>query len=1706
MVKKENSSYVGNSLLQTASNKRLGAGRFALLALKGNPKPPVKKVKVPLPHVTKKGITNVDATDDRSKISDMTISVGESSLLSRPALIKEVHVDDNIDVESSVLDMSMNSGVNSADFSLTRAYIPKTGPASSGLQQKRSTRNPFSNIGTSVKTPVQPFSNVTTAYQNHPSNKTVSQSLSHPKGAITKRSMTLNKGIVFSAPSPMTLNRFEVQLTREHNAPESKEYLEQQELKKKEKQKQLEKEHMKQAKMAVKEELKREFQREQGEGFEAQLEDNFEENGGLKKKSLVKKILGKIRPMSPKKKQQKQKQGETLDLQQDVATLDKESATAMVRQALLVSKQKMGLGAGTPDHPIAVASPQNTRSIPNAFVPGAGGAAAAVAAAVATADLEVDPTSVPFPVNEILMQQKQDSISDLDASFRQAPVMEIMMGSRDPQSRDDESVSTLGTPRVFQKLDSLLREPHPDPPAIEPVESLPPPPMVLSQDANPLIDQLESTEKSEGTAAVENRAAFCTACFMDPPKSSRTHISTLPVVTIDPKLLPIETEAQAKKTQESDSKIVAKVDEIGEEGVEARLEIDVSHSNKDFLLGERPMFDEIQVSSPRTDASHTGETHKSAFSLALDQAIREANAQPNGESIALFPDVHLQTALSPIEEVEEIGSPKSPQSPSEKEETGDNWSDIEKKDRDPFVIDLTNEFVEQRTPRMNEETANFESLMEIAASRLEGADDRYAVENEEDRYTSTNPFEDTSSKRRTLRLESPKQIIVGRLVDASTKGNAPVVQGIEVSSAGTRAPYDLVTPKTSGGNKTPLFDLNNTASSVSTGNFEIYEDDGGEMVICSDDPNKLPKSPPRNFVSQPEPSNLEETFSEGLFDLLPSDECSAKKDKLFSQPSAEELQDSHEGQPCDSAERKELPSPGIDGREQENQKNEDASEFAHNEPQGAPSEKNGDMLDHVFEYSTIVFCGKSPGRTTHAIKSTAPCTGNSKSNSVKTHQMNQKAGVLCGRGPLFFSRGANIEEKKDVTPVPDAVTPLPDAEAGIANELLETRSPVNSSASPKKHSTLDQENDFEEEIINVEPDHLQNNRTIDQGRLLLDHDDAYWDTLSTIASTTKDKSSSDSEKYMYEAVIPGPIPIEITTMASKDIEVKPNAGWNAGSATLASNNIRKIMDEGPVTTDFQTPRSSHNPKRDNTGTHGVNNANSPRLSRTGSIISGDDEIQLPPPHGSHAGEEGTGSKKSRVANLIAVFESTSSTESGTGTISTKETPGENTSTEGSGLLQAVTRSESGDKETPPEALNSQTFPETKMEDNQAILKSKANDKPCPEMLMESSRKSKQSQKSNRSVSWGFEEIYEARENIRQIFQPKLEDLQEDKSENDSFPNVQDPGDRAVLSAIAAAAAGSAVSKGLNENGGQRANRQEQLSETEEQNLFARTLELSRGLFGSLTTQDLKGEDEEVVRSLFSFGSPFPPQRTGVNEGDNQAAALQSPTSIKSGNGESVHTPIDVENFYDDMNHSALVPKELQLQMLTQTVDSQGVENSRSVSNQNYSPGSNRSPLVRSKIDILREQRTRALERFQLAKPPAPAIGSYQSTASRNVRDRDRLKFYSPSQDHLRATIATKEGSTARQTQRPHSTGRLFTNRESLEERDNDVLSTASSSSSAPSRKARELRLQLDEALKASKKIRASQEQLGTELRSFKSRYYRKNDEIEDHALQAIAGP
>ena len=183
-------------------------------------------------------------------------------------MVKEIKVGD-IEVESSILGMSVVSGSSSA-FSITRAF--------NGKDNVRSRSIP--SVGKAVKTNPQP--------------KAFKSPI--PKGTkpVRKKEMEIQKGLKISAPSPMSLDRVQVQMGQEKVVPESKEY---QELQADEERQRLiaqQKLELERKKQEIKEEVKREVKKEQGEGFEAQLEDFTTDVQVGKKKSLVRKILGKI--------------------------------------------------------------------------------------------------------------------------------------------------------------------------------------------------------------------------------------------------------------------------------------------------------------------------------------------------------------------------------------------------------------------------------------------------------------------------------------------------------------------------------------------------------------------------------------------------------------------------------------------------------------------------------------------------------------------------------------------------------------------------------------------------------------------------------------------------------------------------------------------------------------------------------------------------------------------------------------------------------------------------------------------------------------------------------------------------------------------------------------------------------------------------------------------------------------------------------------------------------------------------------------------------------------------------------------------------------------------------------------------------------------------------------------------------------------------
>ena len=223
MARKENHPYAGNkSLLQTARSKTFGAGKFVLLSRHNNPKAPVKKVNVP---ILRPGINGRrDKTfDESSKVSDITASIEEEPRPYRLPPTSKITGSGNAASNNQTIHNNQDEGFNN--------------PMRTALKR------PLILAGGKRKTLVA-----------------VSDK--------DKKTIDISKGLKFSAPAPMTLNRCEPQPLQEKTTPESKEYLKMQAQKQREEQKKIEAEHIAEAKLVIEERLKQEFELEkEGAGF-----------------------------------------------------------------------------------------------------------------------------------------------------------------------------------------------------------------------------------------------------------------------------------------------------------------------------------------------------------------------------------------------------------------------------------------------------------------------------------------------------------------------------------------------------------------------------------------------------------------------------------------------------------------------------------------------------------------------------------------------------------------------------------------------------------------------------------------------------------------------------------------------------------------------------------------------------------------------------------------------------------------------------------------------------------------------------------------------------------------------------------------------------------------------------------------------------------------------------------------------------------------------------------------------------------------------------------------------------------------------------------------------------------------------------------------------------------------------------------------------
>jgi len=327
---------------------------------------------------------------------------------------------------------------------------------------------------------------------------------------------------------------------------------------------------------------------------------------------------------------------------------------------------------------------------------------------------------------------------------------------------------------------------------------------------------------------------------------------------------------------------------------------------------------------------------------------------------------------------------------------------------------------------------------------------------------------------------------------------------------------------------------------------------------------------------------------------------------------------------------------------------------------------------------------------------------------------------------------------------------------------------------------------------------------------------------------------------------------------------------------------------------------------------------------------------------------------------------------------------------------------------------------------------------CPEISIDKSINNAQNKNAIppiRSVSWGFEEIYE---DCNSHFDQSGQETSNSEGTSSSLSDkIVDP--RVQTSQSSSEDMRSSTKPGLLHSN------EALVTELEQQDLLSRTLELSEGLLENIMgNQDIKEHEEK--------------DRAEISRSRNARA-----------NYASQHTPQETR---DDVQYQ---------------------ENRSITSNVSENSEDNLSLKIRSKLDTLRKKRSQALSKFQLSRTPiSEQEESYSRSTAPKRRDRDRLKYYTTSHDIGNpANINSIERNSD------------YSSSDDTPDIELNYTTSDSDFSTTPSQKARNLRIQLDEAMKASKEIQLSQLQLGSELRTFKSRYYNKNDKIEQYARKAI---
>ena len=1406
MVKKENIQNLSNSLLQTATNKRLGASKLALTAFRSGARPPVKRVRV------KSG---------DSRVSDLTVSVAENAL---PAVVHEINVGD-IDIDSSVLGMSLAS-------------------SASGNGRYRTTQS----IGKAVKTNPQPKAYAKSHHQ---------KSSNRP---VVKKSMDLQDGIKFTAPSPMTLDRVQVQMGQERNAPESKEYKIQQEEEREKKENELYKQRMKEKKLLLRKAVEETF----GEGFEAQLEDfshaaNPVAAAAVKKKSLVKKIFSKIRHKSP----EKNPDGKPRPITATEARL-------MARRALLDASKQRKLQNGN-----------GQTTINNDYLPPR------------------------FPISEIVTQAKDDSISDLGASARRFPVNEIVTNGVE-QARDDETISTLGTPQIFDKVDRFLdqRDRAPMENQFHQVMGQSDPlvngQLLIHRGSSPfesqedgqqfqesrfrhrlgsaLVDQMDSvsalSNHADGTAATDDTGAIevvmgrCNPTGVVARKDPNTgQLVAKSCNPVDIALAAICGPPMLMANAASNS--AGNVDNQ-EEGMPTVLKSSgqlspVKEENRLTPLGLSPSSGN-GTSPQRATLSPT-----SKFNFAIDEAIRKVQTQmkkvdvqgaqeaesinavaDNSANLVASPgtgDVHGQkTAAMPPKSPSNVLSEDSdrysiPDLEGDKTETKNRTlaqnvkadfmasfaqigSDQRKLSQkippvsSTGVIDLTAiesatfgdendaehvRWKDQQTRDMTglmamaearlskkegkmpsasprrDAAFRFDDLMDIAESKLAssnegiGSDDRYSVEND----------------------TSPRKVVLGqRVVGNAPDRSVPIVRGVDVRASTPRASGAQAARETvmEGGNQDVEIYYNPTCESLQEdgvlktlmnsfsfrsrsmeqkspmsnqgdeGNLDEERKEDMDTVKRSSrrkgSPQRRSRKPtPGDLRSPTEQQNGEEPsflpsspngrstttsnafagfFSDGLFDLLSGEESTMTKEAMM--PSRGESFVSGEpilSQATTESARLEFDktlssefdvpvSPGIE-RRKGNTKRRKSGRYEDELSEASTTASSTAIIKEGSGPKLGMMCGAVPLYLLYSMKNVNDGSKD-KAEQVKKapespHQdlsPKNQAQASPKKSPRQQSSPRRIKKVESQSPCPESksdsscdvsvphkeitgtydnpymVPSDDDAECKENNASQRDKAVISPRTEKVRNSSgrmsQPSQNPKPESVVRTSkskkgaapvPDkalgrdangavltsnaqvlnlvHAPRPSDVGFGKnardgVLLDHDDAYWDTLSTIAST-RDRSTEHEKPQKKVNQKPGPIPIEITMKKKSEGDVpdlkKVGQGPNAKvDVKLGRTDIKSRKDHFAATTKIET---ADEPQRDHLLAENQKPNEVARVSRFGSETV-DDVIDAPPSHSTSGLRENektqtsndtTNSKSSRVASLIAKFETARTEMEGT---------------------------------------------------------------------------------------------------------------------------------------------------------------------------------------------------------------------------------------------------------------------------------------------------------------------------------------------------------------------------------------------------------------------------------------------------------------------------